>query len=54
VDRVAVWRHGPHAVWLGRDGARVVSDRTWRGARPWVPPPPTPRGREELPAAPVE
>ena len=54
VDRFAVWRHGPHAVWLGRDGARVVSDRAWRGARPWVPPPPTPRGREELPAAPVE
>ncbi|WP_245211515.1 ComEC/Rec2 family competence protein [Neoroseomonas oryzicola] len=54
VDRFAVWRNGPHAIWLGRDGAVVVSDRAWRGARPWVPPVPTPRAREELPPAPVE
>ncbi len=54
VDRFAVWRDGPHAVWLGREGARVVSDRAWRGARPWVPAPPVPRAREELPPAPVE
>lgn len=54
IDRFAVWRNGPHAVWLTPDSARVVSDRAWRGARPWVPPPPTPRAREELPPAPVE
>jgi competence protein ComEC len=54
VDRFAVWRDGPHAVWLGHEGARVVSDRAWRGARPWVPPPPVPRARPELPPAPVE
>jgi competence protein ComEC len=54
VDRFAVWRNGPHAVWLRPDGAEVVSDRDWRGARPWVPPPPTPRARVELPLAPVE
>ncbi|MXP61836.1 ComEC family competence protein [Roseomonas sp. M0104] len=42
VDRFSVWRNGPHAVWLGHDGVRVVSDRDWRGARPWVPPPPRP------------
>lgn len=54
VDRFAVWRDGPHAVWLGADGARVVSDRAHRGARPWVPPAPRPRAREEAPPAPVE
>ncbi|MBR0682443.1 ComEC family competence protein [Roseomonas eburnea] len=54
VDRFAVWRNGPHAVWLGSGGARIVSDRAWRGARPWVPPVPVPRGREDLPLAPVE
>jgi competence protein ComEC len=54
VDRFAVWRNGPHAVWLEADGARVVSDRAFRGARPWVPPPPSPRAREEAPPAPVE
>ncbi len=44
VDRFAVWRDGPHAIWLERDGARVVSDRAWRGDRPWMPPVPAPRG----------
>ena len=40
IDRFTVWRDGAHAVWL-RDGqAIVVSDRAYRGARPWVPPPP--------------
>ncbi|HWX49895.1 MAG TPA: ComEC/Rec2 family competence protein [Roseomonas sp.] len=42
VDRFSVWRDGPHAIWLSRDGVRVVSDRDWRGVRPWVPPPPRP------------
>jgi competence protein ComEC len=54
VDRFAVWRNGPHAVWLDPAGARVVSDRAFRGARPWVPAPPSPRTREDLPPAPVE
>jgi competence protein ComEC len=54
VDRFSVWREGPHAVWLGAGGAQVVSDRAFRGARPWVPPPPTPRARDELPPAPIE
>ncbi len=51
VDRFAVWRDGPHAIWLERGGARVVSDRAWRGDRPWVPPVPSPRGLAS--AAPV-
>ena len=44
VDRFAVWRNGTHAVWLDPAGVRVVSDREARGARPWVPPVPVPRG----------
>lgn len=44
LDRFSVWRDGPHAVWLRPgEGAVVVSDRAWRGVRPWVPPPPRPR-----------
>lgn len=54
VDRFAVWRDGPHAAWLGPGGVSVVSDRAWRGARPWVPPMPLPRGSSDLPPAPVE
>lgn len=54
VDRFAVWRDGPHAAWLGPGGVSVVSDRAWRGARPWVPPVPLPRGGSDLPPAPVE
>jgi len=42
VDRFSVWRNGAHAIWLGHDSVRVVSDRDWRGARPWVPSPPRP------------
>jgi competence protein ComEC len=44
VDRFAVWRNGAHAIWLDGAGARVLSDRAARGDRPWVPPPPRPRG----------
>ncbi|MDI3306316.1 MAG: ComEC/Rec2 family competence protein [Acetobacteraceae bacterium] len=44
VDRFAVWRNGPHAAWLDETGIRVLSDRAARGARPWVPPVPLPRG----------
>ena len=52
VDRFSVWRDGAHAVWL--DPPRVVSDRDWRGARPWVPPRPTPRGVGQEPLAETE
>lgn len=54
IDRFSVWRNGPHAAWFEPQGVRVVSDRAWRGARPWVPPLPVPRGRDDAPPAPVE
>jgi competence protein ComEC len=53
IDRFSVWRDGAHAVWLSSEGARVMSDRAWRGDRPWVPPPPLPRAAAE-PPAPIE
>jgi competence protein ComEC len=40
VDRFTVWRYGAVAIWLRPQGAVVVSDRAWRGTRPWVVPPP--------------
>lgn len=52
VDRFSVWRDGAHAVWLGPP--RVISDRAWRGDRPWVPPRPVPRGQGREPAAETE
>jgi competence protein ComEC len=52
VDRFSVWRDGAHAVWL--DPPRVISDRAWRGDRPWVPPRPTPRGVGQEPPAETE
>ena len=55
LDRFTVWRDGAHAVWVRRDGPVVLSDRADRGARPWVPPPPTPRRVvPNLPMAPAE
>ena len=57
VDRFTVWRDGAVAVWLRRpDGApEVVSDRSARGVRPWVPAPPVPgQRRTGLPAAATE
>jgi competence protein ComEC len=55
VDRFTVWRDGAHLVRLGADGAQVVSDRSWRGDRPWVPAPPVPgRPDPSLPLAPRE
>jgi len=44
VDRFSVWRDGAQAIWLEAEGARILSDRDVRGDRPWVPPPPSPRG----------
>jgi competence protein ComEC len=40
VDRFTVWRQGAAAVWLEPGGARMLTDRQYRGARPWVPPDP--------------
>jgi competence protein ComEC len=51
IDRFSVWRDGAYAVWLGGRGVTVVSDRQWRGDRPWVPPPPQPR--RPKPSAPM-
>ena len=57
VDRFSDWRDGAHAVWYHRgDGTRsvtILSDRAYRGDRPWVPPLPRPRGTTE-PLAPTE
>jgi competence protein ComEC len=55
VDRFAVWRNGPHAVWLDGTAPRVLSDRAARGNRPWVPPVPLPRSAVSTePLAPTE
>jgi competence protein ComEC len=56
VDRFTVWRDGSAAVWLGPNGARVVTDRMARGDRPWVPGPPKPRAApvSKLPPAAVD
>lgn len=48
VDRFTVWRDGSVAIWLFPHGARVLTDRAERGARPWVPPPPT--SHKQVPA----
>jgi competence protein ComEC len=45
VDRFTVWRYGATAIWLDGRHARIVTDRAYRGNRPWVPPLPTPRAR---------
>jgi competence protein ComEC len=45
VDRFTVWRYGATAIWLNARHARILTDRTYRGTRPWVPPPPEPRTR---------
>ncbi|WP_439594782.1 ComEC/Rec2 family competence protein [Falsiroseomonas sp.] len=54
IDRFAMWRDGAQAAWLGKAGARRLSDRAWRGDRPWVPPEPLPGRAETLPLAPVD
>jgi competence protein ComEC len=45
VDRFTVWRYGATAVWLEGSHAHVLTDRGYRGVRPWVPPMPVPRPR---------
>jgi competence protein ComEC len=56
VDRFTVWRYGATAIWLDGRRARILTDRAYRGERPWVPPPPTPRARASpsLPSAPTK
>ena len=54
VDRFTVWRYGAAAIWLSAGRARVLTDRAYRGDRPWVPPVPTPRGRIAPGLAPAE
>ena len=52
IDRFTVWRDGAQAVWLAGGVARVLSDRAYRGDRPWVPPSPAPpANRTTLPLA---
>ena len=50
IDRFTVWRDGAHAVWLRDGAATVVSDRAYRGDRPWVSPPPAPGPHPHHPA----
>ena len=52
VDRFTVWRYGAVAIWLNGRHAYVLTDRAYRGVRPWVPPPPVPRARQ-VPALPT-
>jgi competence protein ComEC len=49
IDRFTAWREGAHAIWIDPGGVHVLSDRAFRGERPWVELPP--RRRPDLPAA---
>ena len=53
VDRSVAWQEGAHAVWLRGGVATVLSDRAYRGDRPWVAPPPG-QARTTLPLAAVD
>ena len=52
IDRITVWRQGAQAIWLDPAGLRVLTDRAWRGNRPWVPPEPVWRRRAYPPRRP--
>jgi competence protein ComEC len=52
VDRFTVWRYGATAIWLNGRGAEILTDRRYRGDRPWVPPPPAPRAAAKPPSLP--
>ena len=41
IDRFTVWRNGAHAVWFNGAEPVMLSDRAYRGDRPWVPQIPT-------------
>ncbi|MCP1196172.1 ComEC family competence protein [Acetobacter senegalensis] len=53
LDRFSAWREGAQAVYLEKQGVRVVTDRAVRGARPWVMKPGG-HGMPNLPLAPSE
>ena len=36
LDTLETWKSGAQAVFLRRAGPVMISDRSWRGARPWV------------------
>jgi competence protein ComEC len=52
VDRFTVWRYGATAIWLDGTRAHILTDRRYRGDRPWVPPVPVPRQRAPKPGLP--
>jgi competence protein ComEC len=52
VDRFTVWRYGAAAIWLDGAHAHILTDRSYRGARRWVPPLPTRQERAVQPALP--
>lgn len=37
IDRLELRHRGAAAIWLRPDGAEVITDRDWRGVRPWIP-----------------
>jgi competence protein ComEC len=53
VDRFTVWRYGATAIWLDGPHIRIVTDRAFRGVRPWVIPLPPPRTSRPGPALPL-
>ena len=53
IDRSVAWQEGAHAVWLRDGAATILSDRGYRGTRPWVAPPPG-QARTTLPLAAVD
>jgi competence protein ComEC len=53
VDRFTVWRYGATAIWLDPHHVRILTDRGFRGTRPWVIPLPGPRTAGAGPTQPV-
>ncbi|MBB2206396.1 DUF4131 domain-containing protein [Gluconacetobacter takamatsuzukensis] len=49
LDTLEAWKSGAQAVFLSSGGPVVISDRDWRGARPWVLAP----GQHGMPALPL-
>jgi competence protein ComEC len=37
IDRIDLWRQGPHAIWLSSNGIRIETVAQWQGDRPWSP-----------------
>lgn len=53
VDRFTVWRYGATAIWLDPHHVRILTDRAFRGSRPWVIPLPAPRSSSTGPTLPL-